>query len=180
MHLRLASLADVAELRRLIETSVRSLQTGDYNPRQIELALATVYGVDTRLIADETYFAVEAAPGGALAACGGWSQRRTLYGGDQYGGRDDDLLDPELEPAKIRAFFVLPEYVRRGLGSQILAACEGAARAAGFGALELGATLSGVAFYRARGYSALESLAVPLGRGEWLPIVRMGKTLPPG
>lgn len=172
--LRLATMADVPELQRVIERSVRGLQRQEYSPRQIALALASVYGVDTRLIEDGTYFAAEAASG-AIAACGGWSRRRTLFGGDQWQGREDEKLDPAREAAKIRAFFVLPEWARQGVGSRILEACEAAAMAAGFRELEMGATLSGVPFYRARGYKALEEVAVPLGEGLTLPIVRMGK-----
>jgi GNAT superfamily N-acetyltransferase len=112
-----------------------------------------------------------------IAGCGGWSKRKTLYGGDQYAGREDSLLDPACDAAKIRAFFVHPEWARRGIGGAILEACENAARAAGFVRLEMGATLSGVAFYEAKGYAVLENLEVDLGNGEVLPIVRMTKEI---
>lgn len=108
-------------------------------------------------------------------ACGGWSKRKTLYGGDQYAHRKDSLLDPARDGAKIPAFFVHPQWARCGNGTLLPAACENAARAAGFTPLEMGATLSGVAFYRAKGYAALENLQVPLSNGEMLPIVRMAK-----
>lgn len=176
VRVRRAAMADVPELRQVIERSVRGLQAREYSPQQIERALQSVYGVDTRLIADGTYFAAEADTG-AIAGCGGWSRRRTLFGGDQYQGREDELLDPAQEAAKIRAFFVLPEWARQGVGSMILEACEAAAKAAGFRKLEMGATLSGVPFYEAKGYVALENVAVPLGDGVSLPIVRMGKSL---
>jgi GNAT superfamily N-acetyltransferase len=200
--LRLATPEDVPALRELIDASVRGLQARDYTPKQIELALKSVYGVDTRLIADGTYFAVEALDSGAperpaqvgaagrhereppeagakevIVACGGWSKRKTLFGGDQWSGRQDDLLDPAKDAAKIRAFFVRPECARRGIGTMILDACEAAAKAAGFRRLEMGATLSGVPFYAARGYVAIEHVAVPLGDGESLPIVRMAKEI---
>jgi GNAT superfamily N-acetyltransferase len=110
-----------------------------------------------------------------IVACGGWSKRKTLYGGDQYAGREDSLLDPSQDAAKIRAFFVHPQWARRGIGGMILQACEDAAMAAGFTRFEMGATLSGVAFYRAKGYVAVENQAVPLGHGEILPIVKMAK-----
>lgn len=176
VKLRLATMADVPALRQVIERSVRGLQSRDYTPQQIAAALRGVYGVDTQLITDGTYFAAEVA-GGAIAGCGGWSRRRTLFGGDQWQGRADELLDPAREAAKIRAFFVLPERARQGVGSRILEACETAAKAAGFQKLEMGATLSGVPFYQARGYAALEEVTVPLGDGLTLPIVRMGKSL---
>ncbi|HEU5411710.1 MAG TPA: GNAT family N-acetyltransferase [Candidatus Acidoferrales bacterium] len=177
--IRLATAADVPALAALIELSVRELQTRDYSPVQIELALKTVYGVDTQLIADGTYFAADAASGEnlVLVGCGGWSKRKTLFGGDAWNAREDSLLDPRCDAAKIRAFFVHPDWARRGIGSAILDACEDAARAAGFARCEMGATLTGVPFYRTKGYAELEPLAAPLPGGESLPIIRMAKNL---
>jgi GNAT superfamily N-acetyltransferase len=178
VKIRKATPADVPRLRDVIEASVRGLQAADYSPAQIEGALKRVYGVDSQLIADGTYFAAEIAdPALRIIACGGWSKRRTLYGGDQYAAREDSLLDPALDAAKIRAFFVHPDWARQGIGTLILDACESAAIAAGFRSIEMGATLSGVAFYRAKGYSEIENQAVPLGDGVELPIVRMAKTV---
>lgn len=157
----------------LIDASVRHLQAADYTPSQLESALETVYGVDSQLIADGTYYTAESD--GTLVGCGGWSQRKTLYGGDLWTAREDDLLDPRRDAAKIRAFFVDPAWARRGVGSLILEACESAAKAAGFTRLEMGATLTGVPFYRVKGYIELEHLTVALANGESLPIVRMAK-----
>jgi GNAT superfamily N-acetyltransferase len=179
VRLRLAEGRDVPMLRELIEASVRGLQAGDYSPAQLERALRSVYGVDTQLIADGTYFAAEETEdsGAALlVGCGGWSKRKTLYGGDQFAAREDSLLDPATDAAKIRAFFVHPAWARRGIGGMILEACEKAAVAAGFRRLEMGATLTGVPFYRTKGYVELDGTEVPLGDGLTLPIVRMGKT----
>jgi GNAT superfamily N-acetyltransferase len=180
-QIRKALAADIARLREVIEASVRGLQAEDYSPAQIEGALASVYGVDSRLIADGTYLVAEVlqSQNTEIVACGGWSKRNTLYGGDQYAGREDSLLDPARDAAKIRAFFVHPKWARRGIGGLILEACENAAREAGFTRLEMGATLSGVAFYRAKGYEAAENQEVPLGNGQSLPIVRMAKRIPP-
>jgi GNAT superfamily N-acetyltransferase len=178
VRIRLAEVRDVPLLRELIAASVRGLQAADYSAAQLERALRTVYGVDTQLISDGTYFAaeeVEGSGGALLVGCGGWSKRKTLYGGDQWTGREDSLLDPARDAAKIRAFFVRPEWARRGIGGMILEACESAAKAAGFRRLEMGATLTGIQFYRAKGYMELESAEVPLGDGLMLPIVRMGK-----
>jgi len=178
--IRKACTADIPMLRQVIESSVRGLQAHDYSPRQIELALENLYGVDTQLIADGTYFAAEAVSEGAapqIVGCGGWSRRRTLFGGDQWCARQDDLLDPKRDSAKIRAFFIRPDWARRRIGTMILNVCEAAARAAGFKRLEMGATLSGVQFYRARGYIALENVRAPLAEGESLPIVRMIKEI---
>jgi N-acetylglutamate synthase-like GNAT family acetyltransferase len=178
-HIRKAAAADVPRLREVIDASVRGLQTGDYSPAQIAGALQSVYGVDSQLIADGTYVVAEVVALGAttpeIVACGGWSKRKTLYGGDQYAQREDSRLDPARDAAKIRAFFVHPAWARRSIGTLILEACENAAREAGFTRLEMGATLSGVAFYRAQGYRALENLEVRLSNGEALPIVRMAK-----
>jgi GNAT superfamily N-acetyltransferase len=178
ISIRLAETRDIPLLRELIEASVRGLQAGDYSAAQLEKALRTVYGVDTQLVSDGTYFAAEEteSPGAALlVGCGGWSKRKTLYGGDQWAGREDSLLDPARDAAKIRAFFIHPAWARRGIGGMILEACEAAAEAAGFRRLEMGATLTGVPFYRAKGYVESEAVEVPLGDGLTLPIVRMGK-----
>jgi GNAT superfamily N-acetyltransferase len=184
IRIRLAEARDIPALRELIEASVRGLQLGDYSAAQLESALRTVYGVDTQLIADGTYFAAEeteSSGAALLVGCGGWSRRKTLYGGDRWkelvAGREDSLLDPATEAAKIRAFFVHPDWARRGIGGMILEACEAAAWAAGFRRLEMGATLTGVPFYRAKGYVELEAVEAPLGDGLTLPIVRMGKVL---
>lgn len=177
--LRIAEARDVPALRELIEKSVRELQRPDYSEEQIEGALGTVFGVDTRLIEDGTYYVVEAERDGraVILGCGGWSKRKTLFGSDQQTGREDALLDPQKDAAKIRAFFVHPGWVRRGIATQILERCEEAARAAGFRRLEMGATLTGVRMYAARGYVELERIEVPLVNGSSLPVVRMGKTI---
>jgi GNAT superfamily N-acetyltransferase len=182
VHIRKAAAADVPRLREVIEASVRGLQADDYSPAQIEGALKSVYGVDSQLIADGTYLVAEVLDSNQdsetkaeIVGCGGWSKRKTLYGGDQFGTREDSLLDPACDAARIRAFFVHPKWARRGIGSRILEACENAARGAGYTRLEMGATLSGVAFYQAKGYAALEKLEAPLGNGETLAIVRMAK-----
>ena len=163
--LRLAVRADVPALRDLIEASVRGLQAADYSAAQIEGALSTVFGVDTQLIDDGTYFVMQ-------------SGQITLFGGDQFHSRADDLLDPRTDAAKIRAFFVHPDYARRGIGSAILNACEQAAIVAGFSRFEMGATLTGVPLYSIRGYVAIEHLEVPLSNDLTLPIVRMEKLSP--
>jgi GNAT superfamily N-acetyltransferase len=165
---RRATPGDIPQLGPLIDASVRGLQAGDYSAADIERALATVYGVDTQLIADGTYFVAEASE---IVGCGGWSKRATLFGGDQYAAREDSLLDPRKDAAKIRAFFVHPDWARRGIGTKILDACEAAARDAGFTRFEMGATLTGVPFYEARGYTAIERISEPIA------IVRMEKRL---
>jgi len=178
IEIRIAESGDIPALGELIKTSVRGLQAGDYSAAQLESALRTVYGVDTQLIEDGTYFAAEERTSSVpvLVGCGGWSKRKTLYGGDQWRGREDSLLDPLKDAAKIRAFFIHPAWSRRGIGGMILEACEKAAWAAGFRRLEMGATLTGVPFYRAKGYVEMEPAEVPLEEGLTLRIVRMGKS----
>jgi GNAT superfamily N-acetyltransferase len=175
MDLRTALADDISAIERLIETSVRTLQAGDYTPAQREAALHKVFGVDRQLIADQTYFLIEEA--GVLIGCGGWSFRRTLFGADAIAGRDETPLDTRVDAAKIRAFFVHPDAARRGVATRLLEACEAAAAAAGFTRLELGATLTGVAFYARHGFVEGAQMEAPLGNGESLAIVRMSKAL---
>lgn len=178
-QLRLATEEDVPALHALIEASVRGLQAGDYTPVQIEGALGTVLGLDTQLIRDRTYFIAEildqTTKARSAAGCGGWSKRKTLFGADAGPGREPELLDPAVDAAKVRAIFVHPDFARQGLGSQILATVENAARAAGFHRFEMGSTLTGVPLYRLKGYVEIERIAVPLKNGEALPIVKMVK-----
>jgi GNAT superfamily N-acetyltransferase len=177
--IRQAVLADIPVLQGLIKASVRGLQTGDYTQQQRELALQMVFGVDTQLIVDGTYLVAETPVGEkpVIIGCGGWSKRQTLFGSDHCTGREDALLDPEQDSAKIRAFFVHPDWARCGVGTRLLEACEMAAFAAGFRSLEMGATLTGVGLYRAHGYVEGERREVPLGPSVSLTIVPMRKHL---
>lgn len=180
IHIRKAVPEDVPALRALIDASVRGLQAEDYSPEQIEGALQTVFGVDSQLIADGTYVIAEAKTESAdvvAAGCGGWSKRKTLFGGDQWTERRDSLLDPRVDAAKIRSFFIHPDWPRRGIGSAILEACESAAKAEGFSRAEMGATLTGVKLFQVRGYIPLESIEILLQNGAALPVVRMAKQL---
>ncbi|MFT4077323.1 MAG: GNAT family N-acetyltransferase [Asticcacaulis sp.] len=171
--LRTALPADIPDLKALIAESVMVLQAGDYSLAQREAALGTVFGVDTQLITDQTYLVIETE--GEIVACGGWSFRKTLYGADALAGREDNRLDPATDAARIRAFFVKPGWTRRGLGGQVLHACEAAATAAGFRRFELGATLTGIPLYRAYGYTQIETAEAQMAGGLSLEIVRMGK-----
>jgi GNAT superfamily N-acetyltransferase len=179
LRLRQALIADIDLLPALMDASVRGLQAADYTPAQIEAALDSVYTVDRQLISDGTYYVVEAEAEQGIVGCGGWSKRKTLFGGDRWTDREDSLLNPGQDAAKIRAFFVHPNWVRRGIGSMILEASERAATAAGFTRFEMGATLTGVPLYRARGYVAQENLDVPLGNGQRLAVIRMEKRVGP-
>lgn len=165
-------------LQELIRASVRKLQCEDYTPAQMEGALECVFGVDTQLIADGTYLvAEEVTQDGAvtIVGCGGWSKRKTLYGGDQFDQREDSLLDSASDAAKIRAFFIHPSFARRGVGTLILEACESAARAAGFTRYEMGATFTGAKLFGVKGYAPVQRIEIPLANGEVLPIIHMEK-----
>lgn len=175
LTVRLATFDDIELLKLLIADSVRVLQSPDYTVAQREAALGTVFGVDRQLIRDQTYFVAEA--GGVILGCGGWSRRRTLFGSDSRGGREDAFLDPASDAARIRAFFVKPGYERRGIGSAIMRAAEEAAAAEGFTRLELRATLTGVPLYRAHGFAEVEATDIPLPGGDSLPAVQMIKIL---
>jgi N-acetylglutamate synthase-like GNAT family acetyltransferase len=175
-QIRRATLEDRAALERLIAESARGLSRGDYSEEQVEAALASVFGVDTDLIRDGTYYVAEAE--GSAVGCGGWSQRRTLFGGDRFAARDPGHLDPRTEPAKIRAFFVHPGWARRGVGGAILETCEREAKAHGFRAVELMATLPGVRLYAARGYEAAGQVSYEIAEGVRIEFVPMRKELP--
>lgn len=175
MIIRRAVLEEREAIRTLIAESARRLSREHYDDRQIELAIETVFGVDTDLIEDGTYFVAEDS--GMLVGCGGWSKRKTLFGGDQFSSRDAGYLDPESEPAKIRAFFIHPGHARKGIARAILARCESEARAQGFRALELMATLPGIEFYTSCGFSPAGTFDLDLTDGVKLNLVPMRKQL---
>ena len=152
--IRLATPADVTALKELIAGSARVLSRGYYTPAQTEAAIRFVFGVDSQLIADGTYYVT--VEDGVLVACGGWSWRRTLYGGDQRPMGAGEALDPAVDAARIRAFFVAGSHARRGLGAQLLQTCAEAAVAGGFTRLELMSTLPGVPFYAKLGFAEIQ------------------------
>lgn len=174
LTLRLAVEADLPALRDLMARSIGELQTSFLDPAQLAASFE-VMGLDTQLVADRTYFVVEAA--GALAGCGGWSRRATLFGGDHSAGRDAALLDPARDAARIRAMYTSPDFTRRGVGRLILAACEEAARGEGFRRAEMAATLAGEPLYRACGYEVIEPFESVTSTGVAVPLKRMGKAI---
>ena len=165
---RLASPADIDALRTLMADSISVLQQGFLTPAQIETS-RSVMGLDTQLIDDGTYFIVQ--HDGALAGCGGWSRRATLFGGDHTAGRDAAMLDPMRDAARVRAMYTAPKFVRRGVGRLVLSLCEAAAAADGFSRAELAATLAGVPLYTACGYEVVAAIEAAV------PLVRMRKKL---
>lgn len=173
--LRLARGTDIAAMETLIAASGIALSAGFYTAEQAAAVTRHVFGVDTQLIADETYFLIE--QDAIIVACGGWSKRRTLYGADRAKTGPDPLLDPAFEAARIRAFFVAPGMERRGLGRQLMVHCEQQARLAGFRALELAATLPGVPLYLASGFEVTERFALDLPDQIQVPLAKMRKNL---
>lgn len=177
MHIRLATLDDIPTLDEVIKESVAGLSRNYYSSEQIANALVHVFGVDTQLILDRTYFVAESKD--EIAGCGGWSKRQTLFGGDQSKSvKVDELLDPATQAARIRAFYVHPRWARQGVGALILKACEDAARANAFTRVELIATLPGEPFYTAAGYSRVEPFKIDLPDAPSLPAFKMNKRFP--
>ncbi|MGH7525857.1 MAG: GNAT family N-acetyltransferase [Gemmatimonadales bacterium] len=174
-QLRRATPADLPGIEALIARSSRGLSAGYYTPEQIGSLLRFVFGADSQLITDGTYFVCEAGDG--LVAAGGWSKRRTLFGGDQMKGADDPLLNPDREAARIRAFFVRPDRARQGLGRRLFEECAAAARAAGFRELALVATLPGEPLYQALGFHITERFSLQLPDGVEVPVSHMTRAL---
>jgi GNAT superfamily N-acetyltransferase len=169
-----ASRKDLPELQLLMRQSIKTLQAPFLTKAQIKASFE-VMGLDSQLIEDGTYFAVYIQD--VLAGCGGWSMRATLYGGDHSKGRNARWLDPSREPARIRAMYTHPDFVRLGVGRLVLLTCEQAARDAGFKRAEMMATLAGVPLYEACGYAKIEDVFDITSDGTKVPLVRMGKSL---
>jgi len=177
MDLRIATMEDVPSLNALIAASARALSEGFYSPPQIEALLTHVFGIDTQLIADGTYYLIHEDGESTPVAAGGWSARRTLYGGDQAKAGEDSRLDPLTDAARIRAFFVHRRFARRGLGRQLYTECERAARAAGFRRFELMATMPGEPLYAALGFSVTERVDAQLPGDVIVPLAKMEKRI---
>ena len=171
---RLATLADLPELKELMDVSIRRLLGERLDPARVEASFEFM-GVDTQLIEDGTYFVVQC--GNRIAGCGGWSRRATLFGGDHTRGRDDRLLDPAREPARVRAMYTHPDFARRGVGRLVLSLCETGAKSEGFRSLELVATLAGEPLYLACGFATAERIDVPTSKAVSVPCVRMTKPI---
>jgi GNAT superfamily N-acetyltransferase len=173
---RLATLGELTELRGLMDASIRRLVGAYLDPERVDASFE-IMGVDTQLIEDETYFVVECE--NRIVGCGGWSRRATLFGGDHSDRRDARLLDPAIEPARVRAMYTHPDFARRGVGRLVLSLCEDAAAREGFGSLQLAATVAGEPLYLACGFSVIERIEVPTSKGVTVPIARMTKRIAP-
>jgi GNAT superfamily N-acetyltransferase len=171
---RLARTSDIPILKPLMAASIRELLKGFLPPPAVEASFE-VMGLDTRLIDDGTYFVVECD--GVIAGCGGWSRRNTLFGGDHAAARNDALLDPKTDAARVRAMYTSPHFARRGIGRLVLSLCEQAPASEGFARAELAATLAGEPLYRACGYQEIERFEAPTSKGICVPLIRMGKVI---
>ena len=173
--LRLARDEDAPDLERLIVHVTRTSLARCYSQAQLAVALGPVFGLDRQFIRDGTYFVVENA--GEIIACGGWSKRLAVYGGDHERAGADAELNPAMDAARVRAFFVHPNWERRGIGRVLLEASEAAIRKAGFQRIELAATLAGEALYARHGYTVAERYDAPMPGGMTIAVVRMTKSL---
>jgi len=174
MSHRLATLAELSELETLMTESIKRLIGAYLDPARVEASFE-IMGVDTQLIEDGTYYAIECA--GRVVGCGGWSRRATLFGGDHSAGRDARLLDPATEAARVRAMYTHPDFARRGIGRRVLGLCEEAAAAENFRNLELVATVAGEPLYSAYGFVVVERIEVPTSTGVTVPCARMAKPI---
>lgn len=175
---RLAAPTDIPEIAELMRVSILENMKSFLSPAEVEAAQETM-GVDWTLIEDETYFVIETVQPAqrVMVGCGGWGNRRTLYGGDHTVGRDDTYSDPEVEAARIRAMYTHPSWVRCGVGTLLLELSEAAARDAGFKTIELGATIAGEPFYLARGYKEVGRDTHIAANGANSVVIKMEKEL---
>ena len=175
ISIRVACMDDAPALKELIPESARELSKGYYTEQQAESAIKYIFGVDTQLIADGTYYVAEA--GSEIVGCGGWSKRKTMFGGDQMKAEADPLLDPQTDAGRIRAFFIHPHWARKGIGRRIIQACEDAAWADGFTRMELVATMPGEPLYAALGYEVTRRFDQEVANGTLIPLAHMKKDL---
>ena len=174
LTIRPAVSGDIPALKAVMDRAIKELLPAFLPPAEV-LASQEVMGLDTQLIEDGTYYVVEAD--GAIAGCGGWSRRATLFGGDHSAGRDAALVDPATDPARVRAMYTSPDFTRRGVGRLILATCEAKAKAEGFSRCEMAATMAGEPLYAACGYQRIEPFEAETSNGVKVPLVRMGKAI---
>lgn len=174
LTIRPAVSGDIPALKAVMDRAIKELLPAFLPPAEV-LASQEVMGLDTQLIEDGTYYVVEAD--GAIAGCGGWSRRATLFGGDHSAGRDAALVDPATDPARVRAMYTSPDFTRRGVGRLILATCEAKAKAEGFSRCEMAATMAGEPLYAACGYQRIEPFEAQTSNGVKVPLVRMGKAI---
>jgi GNAT superfamily N-acetyltransferase len=172
--IRIAEIADLDQIESLMKRSMNILGAGHYSKDQIDSCCQFVCVPDRQLIEDRTFF-VAVTGAGILTACGGWSFRSKLYAGSSEIYRKNDQLNPLTDPARIRAMFTDPSYSGKGIGSMVLNQSEKAAKAHGFSKGALGATLSGLSFYKAKGWVKVLEEQTVLPNGDIIKVVQMAK-----
>ena len=173
---RKAEITDINNLEKLIEMSAKSINSTYYSEKEIDTALGNAWTVDHQLIADNTYWIVENMDG-TVIGCGGWSKRKLLFGKSTEPNILENELIPGIDSARIRAFFVHPNYTRMGIGKKLIEKCENEASSMGFDSMELVATLSGEKLYSSKGYNHIKAFEVDLGDGITNKVVSMNKQL---
>ena len=171
---KLANSEDIPAIKRLMEQSITGLLGNYVNQEELEASFESM-GLDDQLIQDQTYFLVDFE--GILVGCGGWSNRKTLFGGNHTPNRSNDFLNPNNDSAKIRAMYTHPDWARKGIGTFILELAEKEASNAGFKRCELMATLSGIYLYKNRGYKIDEEIFYKSKKGNSVKMFKMTKFL---
>ena len=177
IYIRLASKKDLPDIQTLMKESLKILGKEYYSPQQIASSCQYVCVPDLRLIEDQTFFVAITRDSDTIVGCGGWSFRSTLYAGPSIASQQEETLHPERDFARIRAMFVAPSQIGKGIGSLILSVSEQAAKTYGFKKGALGATLSGVAFYESKGWTPTGMDKTSLPDGVVIEVVRMEKKL---
>lgn len=175
LSIRPALMSEKDAMNALIHRSGLGLADGFYTAEQAKAITREVFGIDSALVNDGTYYVIE--DDGVMAACGGWSKRAAEFGGDHAKSGTDRPLDPATESARIRAFFVDPSMARRGLGTMLLDHCTARAREAGFGSLELVSTMPGEPLYLRHGFIPYERMELQLSGGVRVALTRMRKVI---
>ena len=174
LNFRLANSEDIPAVKELMEQSISKLLGNYVNEEELEASFESM-GFDGQLILDKTYFLIDFE--GILVGCGGWSNRKTLFGGNHTPNRSNDFLDPNHDAAKIRAMYTHPDWARKGIGTFILQLAEKEASNARFKRCELMATLSGIYLYKNRGYKIDEETFYKSKKGNSVKMFKMTKFL---
>ena len=170
---RIATLADIPAIQKLMQLSIDQLLGPLLTRNQLEASFESM-GLDDQLVKDNTYFMIFSKK--EFIGCGGWSNRKTLFGGNHTPNRDNKFLNPKKDSARIRAMYTHPDWIRMGVGTMVMNLGEEAAKQLGFKKCELMATQSGFLLYKARGYEPIENILYRSISGKTVPMIRMEKT----